>query len=42
MQVMIDIPKEFEDQFNEDRFADTFARILMDIEPPYKLAGNYE
>ena len=32
MKVLIEIPKEFEEHFNKDRFKDSFERILVDIQ----------
>lgn len=31
MKVIIKIPKEFEEHFNNDRFTDSFKRICTDI-----------
>ena len=31
MKLVIDIPKEFEEHFNNDRFQESFKRILSDI-----------
>ena len=39
MKVTIDIPKEFEDHFNKDRFEDSLHRLSADAN---LLAGNYE
>ena len=30
MKLVVNIPKEFEDHFNKDRFADSLARINCD------------
>lgn len=41
MKIIIDIPKEFERDYNEDRFEEFFSRLLCDIN--YKgICGNYE
>lgn len=47
MKVLIEIPKEFEEHFNKDRFKDSFERILVDIQyglecSEVKMAGLYE
>lgn len=43
MKLVIDIPKEFEQHFNEDRFADSLARLACDIENhTVSLSGRYE
>ena len=39
MQVVIDIPKEFEEHFNKDRFEDSLHRLSADA---HLIAGNYE
>ena len=31
MRIEIDIPKEFEEHFNQDKFKDSFERIMADI-----------
>lgn len=47
MQIVIEIPKEFEEDFNTNKLSDCFGRIIADID--YSLrhaecmcAGNYE
>ena len=47
MRIEIEIPKEFENHFNQDKFKDSLERIMADIE--YSLengdclcAGRYE
>ena len=47
MKIKIEIPKEFEKHFNQDKFKDSLERIMADIE--YSLengdclcAGRYE
>lgn len=42
MQIIIDIPKEFEEHFKVDRFEDSLVRIESDIESFGLLAGRYE
>lgn len=39
MKVTIDIPKEFEDHWKDDRFEDSLSRLKADA---HCLAGNYE
>lgn len=39
MKVIIDIPKEFEDDFTNDAFEDALQRLCADA---HSLAGNYE
>lgn len=47
MQIVINIPKEFENHFNSDRFEDSIQRIKLDIKDmicggDVCLSGNYE
>ncbi len=45
MQITLNIPKEFESHFKNDKFADSLGRILFDLEKyksTSKLSGNYE
>ena len=47
MKVLIEIPKEFEERFNNDRFKDSLDRIRADIQysleySEAKMAGLYE
>ena len=48
MKLIIDIPKEFENHFGWDRFAESFDRIYNDIEHDIRLdidhvlSGNHE
>lgn len=45
MKIAIDIPKEFEDHFNLDRFADSLERIQEDMtfgDKLFTLSGLYE
>ena len=39
MKITINIPKEFEEHFNSDRFKDSLLRLCCDANC---LAGNYE
>lgn len=39
MKVLINIPKEFEEHFNQDRFEDSLHRLSADA---HLVAGNYE
>ena len=47
MRIEIEIPKEFEEHFKQDKFKDSFERIMADIEHSVKsrdcsYAGRYE
>lgn len=42
MKLIIDIPKEFESHFNQDRFKNSFERILEDCKHSAILSGVYE
>ena len=47
MRIEIEIPKEFEKHFNQDKFKDSFERIMADIEHSLEngdclCAGRYE
>lgn len=43
MKLTIEIPKDFEEHFNKDRFEDSLMRIEADIENrEYRLSGLYE
>jgi len=46
MKIMIDIPKDFEEHFNQDKFKDSIGRITADvISQVYSedsISGNYE
>lgn len=41
MRIEIEIPKEFEDDYDADRFSDFFSRVICDIKDGV-LCGNYE
>lgn len=41
MRIEIEIPKEFEGDYNADRFSDFFSRVICDIKDGV-LCGNYE
>ena len=46
MKLVIDIPKEFEKHFNEDKFKDSLLRLKADtnygLEHGSTISGNYE
>ena len=42
MRIEIEIPKEFEKDYNEDRFKDFFERVLAEIIYSDGCCGNYE
>ena len=47
MRIEIEIPKEFEEHFKQDKFKDSFERIMADIWHSLEIgnclcAGNYE
>lgn len=42
MRIEIEIPKEFETDYNGDKFKEFFSRVLCDIEKGKCLCGNYE
>lgn len=41
MKLAIEIPEEFEADFNENKFEDFFLRVLSDIDNE-GICGNYE
>lgn len=42
MKLVIDIPKEFERDWNNDQFQDCFGRVLADLKDTSFISGNYE
>ena len=42
MKLVIDIPKEFERDWNGDQFQDCFGRVLADLKDTSFISGNYE
>ena len=42
MKIAIEIPKEFERHFNNDKFKDSLQRIKADLDDEYFVAGLYE
>ena len=47
MEIIIDIPQEFEEHFNQDKFKDSIGRIAADLisqvyEEDFSISGNYE
>lgn len=46
MKITIDIPKEFEKHFDNDRFKDSLERVMTDVNCQIKkelsISGNYE
>lgn len=42
MKLLIEIPKEFECDWNRDKFYDCFERVLTDLGSMYSISGNYE
>lgn len=42
MKITIDIPKEFEKHFGNDRFKDSLERIKADLDDEFVFAGLYE
>lgn len=39
MLIQLNIPPEFEDEYNKDRFKETLLRLISDA---HSFAGNYE
>lgn len=42
MKLVIEIPKEFECDWNRDKFYDCFERVLADLGGMYRVSGRYE
>ena len=42
MRIEIEIPKEFEGDYDADRFSDFFSRAMIDIDTMQGLCGRYE
>ena len=42
MKLVIEIPKEFECDWNRDKFYDCFERVFTDLGGMYRVSGNYE
>lgn len=42
MKLLIEIPKEFECDWNRDKFYDCFKRVLADLGGMYRVSGRYE
>lgn len=42
MRIEIEIPKEFECDYDADRFSDFFSRAVIDIETMQGMCGRYE
>ena len=45
MKITIEIPEDFENEYNNDKFSDTFIRILSDLllfKKDMILTGHYE
>lgn len=42
MRIEIEIPKEFECDYDADRFSDFFSRAIIDIETMQGMCGRYE
>ena len=42
MRIEIEIPKDFEGDYNADRFSDFFSRAMIDIETMQGMCGRYE
>ena len=39
MLIQLNIPPEFEDEYNKDRFKESLQRLILDA---HSFAGNYE
>lgn len=42
MRIEIEIPKEFECDYDADRFSDFFSRAIIDIDTMLGMCGRYE
>ena len=42
MRIEIEIPKEFERDYDADKFSDFFSRVMIDIETMQGMCGRYE
>ena len=45
MKITIEIPEDFENEYNNDKFSDTFIRVLSDLlllQKDMILTGHYE
>lgn len=42
MRIEIEIPKEFEGDYDADKFRDFFSRAMIDIETMQGMCGRYE
>lgn len=42
MKIAIEIPKEFERHFDNDKFKDSLQRIKADLNDEFIFAGTYE
>lgn len=42
MKLVIEIPQEFECDWNRDKFHDCFNRVLADLGGMYSVSGRYE
>ena len=42
MRIEIEIPKEFEGDYDADRFSDFFSRAIIDIDTKLGMCGRYE
>ena len=42
MKIVLDIPRDFERHFNNDKFKDSLERIKADLNEDFVFAGNYE
>lgn len=42
MKIVIDIPKEFENHYKDDKFLDSLCRVRSDLVWCHNVAGRYE